>query len=421
MLLFLIFCNIVVVTFGVPLDEDRYIRSEEVVAYDDSEFFTLSPSPQKRAEQAGYTAETHEVVTADGYILQLHRITGSRSSPKAKNKPAVLLLHGLLDCSASWVLGSPQRSLGFLLADWGYDVWLGNQRGNRYARNHKWMTTKEKKYWLFSWHEIGVYDIPAMIDHVLEVTNQKKIIFVGHSQGTTSFLAMASLKPEYQAKVEAMFALAPPIYMGGMSHPMFKILAPLAGDVKAVADLIGLYEFMPSGKFIQQIARLVCDNEAITQPICKNIILLIAGSGNTLLNRTLIPEIVQYDPAGSSTRQFVHYAQLVTSKKFRQYDHGLLQNLKHYGSVSPPDYPIEQIKTRIYLHYSDNDGFVNVNDVYKLHKRLPNSQLFRVPELNFAHLDFIWGNSVDTLLYDILLSLMSRHRPKLNLNLSESL
>lgn len=48
-----------------------------------------------------------------------------------------------------------------MLADNGFDVWLGNARGNTYSTNHatiKAFGSREdrEKFWTFSWHEIGI-------------------------------------------------------------------------------------------------------------------------------------------------------------------------------------------------------------------------------------------------------------------------
>lgn len=47
------------------------------------------------------------MVTKDGYILEMHRI------PKKGAQP-VLLMHGILDTSATWVLMGPKSGLGKL-------------------------------------------------------------------------------------------------------------------------------------------------------------------------------------------------------------------------------------------------------------------------------------------------------------------
>ena len=60
-----------------------------------------------------------------------------------------------------------------------------------------------------SWDEHGKYDIPAMIDQIISVTEQEKIFYIGHSMGTTGFMVMANDKPAYQDKIHLASFLAP--------------------------------------------------------------------------------------------------------------------------------------------------------------------------------------------------------------------
>jgi lysosomal acid lipase/cholesteryl ester hydrolase len=76
-------------------------------------------------ENEGYPVEEHFVVTPDGYILKTFRITGSPLSPPAEGKTVVFVQHGLLCSSADWVVLGKGKALAYLLADEGYDVWLG--------------------------------------------------------------------------------------------------------------------------------------------------------------------------------------------------------------------------------------------------------------------------------------------------------
>ncbi|KAL0110383.1 hypothetical protein PUN28_013789 [Cardiocondyla obscurior] len=58
-------------------------------------------------------------------------------------------MHGLLCSSACWVVAGPGKDLAFILADEGYDVWLGNARGNMYSRKHYLPDIKKELYWDF--------------------------------------------------------------------------------------------------------------------------------------------------------------------------------------------------------------------------------------------------------------------------------
>jgi lysosomal acid lipase/cholesteryl ester hydrolase len=60
---------------------------------------------------------------------------------------------------------------------------------------------------------MGVYDLPAVIDYILHQTAQKNLYYVGHSMGSTMFYVLMSIKPEYNAKITHMVALAPVAFL----------------------------------------------------------------------------------------------------------------------------------------------------------------------------------------------------------------
>lgn len=82
--------------------------------------------------KAVYPWESHRIYTDDNYILRTFRIQAKNSSI-TRGKPVILLQHGTLDSADDWIINEEQNSIGFRLANEGYDVWLSNSRGNKYA------------------------------------------------------------------------------------------------------------------------------------------------------------------------------------------------------------------------------------------------------------------------------------------------
>ena len=80
------------------------------------------------------------------------------------------MMHGI-ECDMNfWTPNEPSIAPPFVLASQGYDVWLGNNRGNRYAQYHTTLNSKEGDYWKFSQEDFGLKDLPTFIDYILDVT-----------------------------------------------------------------------------------------------------------------------------------------------------------------------------------------------------------------------------------------------------------
>ncbi|KAH8287808.1 hypothetical protein KR018_000554 [Drosophila ironensis] len=323
-----------------------------------------------------YPGESHQAITEDKYVLTLHRI------PRAGAKP-VLLVHGLQDTSSTWILMGPHSGLAYYLYDNGYDVWMGNARGNRYSRAHmKLYPSTDKAFWSFSWHEIGMYDLPAMIDTVLEKTGHQKLSYFGHSQGTTAFFVMASSRPEYNDKIQLMSALAPVVFMRNMKAPLISV-----GRV-GVNVLGGSYELLPHSFLILN----QCLSSGGMMKTCIRFYWQIVGKDREELNETMFPVVLGHIPGGCNAKQVMHYIQLQTSDRFCQFDYDPKENQRLYGRSTPPDYRLERITAPVALYYGTNDYFAAIEDVRRLAKALPNvveNHMYR----KWNHMDMIWAIS----------------------------
>ncbi|XP_031783511.1 lipase member K-like isoform X2 [Nasonia vitripennis] len=370
--------------------------------------------------ETGYAAEEHFVSTEDGYILALHRIPGSAGA----GSPAVLLQHALLESSFCWVVSGRARGLGqstaylvhatYILADEGYDVWMGNARGNSYSRNHTSLSPSEPGFWNFSWHEMGKYDLPAEIEYITRLKKASSLLYVGHSMGTTAFYAMASERPAVASKVKAMFGLAPVAFTDHAKGPFWLIGSALRRAQRnrhsSAGNLEGTSEFFAQSGYFKFAAKCIC-NRPLLRDLCRAIVFSTVGFDPQQLNSSWLPLILSHTPAGTSFKTILHFAQGIESRRFLHYDYGAERNAAIYGSAEPPEYDLSKIDVPVALFWAENDFLAQPRDVLRLYDRLPRKiDMQRIDNPNFNHLDFLWGRDAPELVYSRLLRLMERYR-----------
>ncbi|KAF9621982.1 hypothetical protein IFM89_029202 [Coptis chinensis] len=335
-------------------------------------------------QPSGYPCTEHTVETKDGYLLALQRV----SSPRKKDGkvkpygPPILLQHGLFQAGDSWFLNSVEQSLGFILADSGFDVWVANVRGTHWSHGHTTFSKKDKEFWDWSWQELALYDLSEMITYVYKTTSSK-IFYVGHSQGTIMALA-AFTQPDIVDMVEAAALLCPISYLGHISSQF--VLRLVSTHLDQMLKAMGIHQLNFRSDFSVHVVDSICNDMD-----CSDLLNAITGK-NCCFNNSRVDFYLQYEPHPSSLKNLNHLFQMIRKGKFAMYDYGLLGNLKKYGVFKPPTFDTANIPKSLplWMGYGGNDALADVTDVKHILKDL-NSK----PELlyldSYGHLDFIWS------------------------------
>lgn len=96
----------------------------------------------------------------------------------------------------------------------------------------------------YSFHEMGIYDLPATIDYILERTNQSQLYYIGHSMGSCMFFVMCSMRPEYNHKIRAQISLAPVAYVHHMTS-VLNSLVPYAYQIQVRVNAFKIIIYLP--------------------------------------------------------------------------------------------------------------------------------------------------------------------------------
>ncbi|KAI8434027.1 hypothetical protein MSG28_012178 [Choristoneura fumiferana] len=355
------------------------------------------------ATKYGHSADQYNLTTEDGYILTLFNLPG--------NGPSVLLFHGLADTSDTFIIRG-NTSLAITSANAGYNVWVGNSRGNKYGRRHVNLNpdTDKEEFWNFSFHEIGYYDLAATIDFIRNKTGEDSIATIGHSQGTTAHYVLASTRPEYNERIKVTISLAPIAFLSNLAPPV-SLVVDVGPAIFLLLKSLGMEEILQDRKALSNIVTLICSKGLISYALCGfGALFPFFGVDPSNIEPEFLRTIFGHYPAATSRKSLVHFDQVYLRKRFSQYDYGMIKNLAKYGSTAPPDYDLSAITAKIALVAGKNDQLSKVKDVEHLKDRLTNVVHYEVlkPKL-WSHVDFVWAKTAPVYLYPTIFNILKKH------------
>ncbi len=197
---------------------------------------------------SSYTTNYFYTRTADGYNLALRRYRPAKLNPAYE---PVLLCHGLSYNLLFWDLRE-EVSLPRYLAANGYDVWSVSLRGaspssqplnsslrkiihfNIDPQKLRKVEDRLADVRLLDWtvDDHIEYDVPAVINFILEKTNQERLHWVGHSMGGMIMMAfLEQAEPERVKQVKSVVGVSVPMVV---FHPLSEPLQFLVDAQPAI-------------------------------------------------------------------------------------------------------------------------------------------------------------------------------------------
>ena len=453
-------------------DDDNNNNKHLMCTYEKSEAlqWEMNQTLENIVERHGYKLLVYHVITEDGYILDLHRvvpknfieyfsnnndynndndtnmnivtdINNNNNTNKpfirqhnfhinqsyARGRQPVIVLHGFLSSSIEFFINNFYQKDGrdnfglALLATNRYDVWLPNLRGNGVSNAHISINNTETKFWEFSLDEMAEYDLPAVIDVIVNETgHQNNINFVGRGTGGAIGLAMASLLPQVGQKLRTLVAWAPTVYVNWWKSrfnfltyftPLLMIPGKYRYDCRSLANIINE----------------ICTWKLINDPSC----LYKAMYGQTnRMNVTRIPVIEHYGHSSTSNWFCAHTDQISNRDRFIRFDYYCKnRNLQKYNQSTPPDYPLHRLPTEtlsVAIFYSYTDNWVSPDNAKRLIDELRGyyrSKPERAGKLTevvveteqWNHVDYVVGMGAYDLVYKRTIEILDSNRAPNNI------
>lgn len=256
----------------------------------------------------GFDYEFYRVTTTDGYILGLFRIVHPQSSSETGSKYPIILTNAFATGVNGWMwhpgghaenIKDPKHvdhnsrlngNLAFELANHGYDVWLFNSRGSTFSMNHTTLDPESREFFKFSYNEIGLYDLPAVIKRIRINSKSRTVGYVGYSDATVRMYILLATKPRFNDILKPVILLAP--------AARYSDIRTVLGTIPGVVDLFKSVPMQVAGEL---------------EP---NPLVLLANPPLTVFTAILLEALLGFDIQQLNTTRLKVYASQIGKRRY---------------------------------------------------------------------------------------------------------
>ena len=190
-------------------------------------------------------------------------------------------------------------------------------------------------------------------------------------------------------KIRLFTALAP---VARVSHIQGVIwyAAQIQRTLEWVVHKLGIHEIFPSWWLPKLIITHVCPY--VETIFCTDFMFAITGSDISNFNSSRIEVYECHNPAGTSVKNLVHWAQLINDQDLKMFDYKEKEeNRNHYGQNTPPVYDISSLEVPTVLVMGGEDWLADPQDEIWLLGQIGHVVTKTMVIDYYNHVDFIWG------------------------------
>ena len=303
-----------------------------------------------------------------------------------------------------WVISDWAQAPALVMARAGYDVWLGNNRGTKWSLDHLTLNNKKKEYWEFDWEDMGTQDTPTALNYITKTTGFEKVTYIGHSEGTSQIVSGSTLVPDvYRDKVNLAVLLAPPISMKNTDVALLNLMSlPVnVHIITSMIETIHLYSVLPYGYLTSGVAGAFCS--LFNGKLCDLVMGMFVDNDPTVDDQDRYPVMMSYLPAGCGYKNIIHYGQGINRKTqgYWRYDYGKKENVKKYGSETPPQYDLSKIDYPVAILGGSQDLLADTKDVDWLNEQIKEHVVF-YHQYYLGHISFAIAKDMSWFTVDVM-------------------